>query len=74
MDVPATQALPSIDVQAATGTLPPELARASLLLTRGQAATLLTLVHETTWQGTMVREIAPVIAQLESLAGSRAVA
>jgi hypothetical protein len=40
----------------------------SLLLTREQAGLLLELAHKAAWSGATVRLIAPVIAQLESLA------
>lgn len=43
-------------------------ARGQLLLTSKQAVLLLELVHKAAWTGTTVREIAPVIAQLEALA------
>lgn len=43
-------------------------ARGQLLLTSKQAVLLLELAHKAVWSGALVREIAPVIAQLEALA------
>lgn len=42
--------------------------RGQLLVTARQAALLLELAHKAAWSGVLVREIAPVIAQLEALA------